>query len=152
MATNKHHDDRPQRVGLFGGTGFVGGYLVDALLENAMHPVLLVRAASTRAVPRAEHCIVVRGDIGSIPKVGNGRTSFDLLGYGNCPKHFFLCQTSLNGLLPVVFHTGYTMAIRWPLGPGIKIQINLKESLGIARPSSLGASEGASEVRHQNNK
>jgi NADH dehydrogenase len=33
------------RVTVFGGTGFVGGYLIDALLANGHHPVLLVRPA-----------------------------------------------------------------------------------------------------------
>ncbi len=63
MANNKQYDDRPQRVGLFGGTGFVGGYLVDALLENDMHPVLLVREGSESRVQQCERCTIVNGDI-----------------------------------------------------------------------------------------
>jgi len=34
------------RVAIFGGTGFVGSYLVDELLERGHHPVLLVRSGS----------------------------------------------------------------------------------------------------------
>ena len=34
------------RVTVFGGTGFVGNYLVDELLAQGHHPVLLVRPGS----------------------------------------------------------------------------------------------------------
>ena len=51
------------RVTLFGGTGFVGRYLVDALLAAGMHPVLLVRPGSERRTPHADRCTLVSGKI-----------------------------------------------------------------------------------------
>lgn len=52
------------KVCVFGGTGFVGSYLVDALLERGHHPVLLVRAGSRHKVDRPGECTLVEGDIG----------------------------------------------------------------------------------------
>lgn len=51
------------RVALFGGTGFIGSYLVDALLEAGHDPVLLVRPGSEHKVRRADRCSVVPGDV-----------------------------------------------------------------------------------------
>jgi len=51
------------RVTVFGGTGFVGSYLVDALLEQGHHPVLLVRSASADKLTQAGQCTLVTGDI-----------------------------------------------------------------------------------------
>ena len=53
----------PQRVALFGGTGFVGSYLVDALVANKLQPVLLVRRGSEDKVEQADKCKIVSGDI-----------------------------------------------------------------------------------------
>lgn len=51
------------RIALFGGTGFVGSYLVDALVEAGMQTVLLVRGGNEHKVRQAEKCEVVTGDI-----------------------------------------------------------------------------------------
>jgi uncharacterized protein YbjT (DUF2867 family) len=51
------------KVTLFGGTGFVGSYLIGALLEHGHHPVLLVRAASKHKVNQPDKCTLVTGDI-----------------------------------------------------------------------------------------
>jgi len=48
------------RVTLFGGTGFVGGYLIDALLANEHHPVLLVRPGSQDKVSQPGQCTLVK--------------------------------------------------------------------------------------------
>ena len=63
MSNDEQHDTALQRVGIFGGTGFVGGYLVDALLEHNLHPVLLVREGSEHKVQQRERCTIVSGDI-----------------------------------------------------------------------------------------
>ena len=51
------------RVALFGGTGFVGSYVVDALLEAGHEPVVLVRPGSEGKVPQADRCLAVVGDL-----------------------------------------------------------------------------------------
>ncbi len=52
------------KVAIFGGTGFVGSYLIDALLERAHEPVLLVRPGSEDKLHRRDKCEVVPGVIG----------------------------------------------------------------------------------------
>ena len=49
------------RVAVFGGTGFVGGYLVDALLESGHEPALLVRPGSESKLRRADACDITAG-------------------------------------------------------------------------------------------
>jgi NADH dehydrogenase len=51
------------RVAIFGGTGFVGSYIVDALAEAGLSPVLLVREGSDRRVSLADSCERVQGDV-----------------------------------------------------------------------------------------
>lgn len=51
------------KVAIFGGTGFVGSYLVNALVEAGMHPVLLVRPGSNQRVSQPDRCTTVAGDI-----------------------------------------------------------------------------------------
>jgi len=52
------------RVALFGGTGFIGSYVVDALLAAGHDPVLLVRPGSEHKVRQADRCRLVPGDVG----------------------------------------------------------------------------------------
>lgn len=51
------------RVAIIGGTGFVGGYLVDALLDAGYQPSLLVRRGSESKVLRADQCTLVPGSL-----------------------------------------------------------------------------------------
>jgi NADH dehydrogenase len=51
------------KVALIGGTGFVGGYLVDALLKAGHEPSLLVRAGSEAKVRQASRCRLSEGDL-----------------------------------------------------------------------------------------
>lgn len=51
------------RVAIIGGTGFIGGYLVDALLADGHEPSLLVRRASVDKVRHADACRLVHGDV-----------------------------------------------------------------------------------------
>ncbi len=52
------------KVALIGGTGFVGSYLVEALLDGGHRPALLVRKGSEAKVVRAGECRIVPGDVG----------------------------------------------------------------------------------------
>jgi NADH dehydrogenase len=51
------------KVALIGATGFVGGYLVDALLAAGHQPSLLVRAGSEGKLRQAGRCSLSRGDL-----------------------------------------------------------------------------------------
>jgi NADH dehydrogenase len=50
-------------VAIIGGTGFVGSYLIDALVEGGIHPRVLVRPGSEAKLPQPETCTVVSGDL-----------------------------------------------------------------------------------------
>jgi len=52
------------RVTVLGGTGFVGSYIVEKLLEHGHDPVLLVRRGSENRVQQPERCWLVPGDVG----------------------------------------------------------------------------------------
>jgi NADH dehydrogenase len=54
------------RVAVVGGTGFVGNYLVEALLDKGFRPALLVRPGSEHKVRRSEECDIIRGDINAV--------------------------------------------------------------------------------------
>ena len=51
------------RVAIFGGTGFVGSYLIDALINKGHHPVVLVRPSHESRVMHKEDCTLISGDI-----------------------------------------------------------------------------------------
>lgn len=53
----------PMRVAIIGGTGFIGGYLVDALLADGHAPSLLVRHGSDSKVRHRNACSTVHGDL-----------------------------------------------------------------------------------------
>ncbi len=57
------------KVALFGGTGFVGSYLVDALLSAGHKPVLLVRAGSESKVRQRDAVDIVSGDLADLRAV-----------------------------------------------------------------------------------
>ena len=54
---------KQMNVALIGGTGFVGGYLVDRLLSNGHSVSLLVRPGSEAKVANADHCRLVPGEL-----------------------------------------------------------------------------------------
>ena len=63
------------KVAVFGGTGFVGSYIVDALVAGNHYPVVLVRRGSEHRLNHAENCTQINGDIDdeeSIEAVLNG--------------------------------------------------------------------------------
>ena len=53
------------RVAIFGGSGFVGSYLVDALIAAGHEPSLMVRLGSERKVRQVERCRLVAGNLSS---------------------------------------------------------------------------------------
>jgi len=57
------------KVALFGGTGFVGSYLVDALIAAGHEPALLVRPGSDGKVVQAASCRIVTGDLTSTSSI-----------------------------------------------------------------------------------
>ncbi len=57
------------KVAIFGGTGFVGSYIVDALLGAGHEPVLLVRAGSEHKVRQSQSVRMVSGDLGDLQAV-----------------------------------------------------------------------------------
>jgi len=54
------------RAAVIGGSGFVGGYIVDALLSAGHQPSLLVRAGSRDKLRRAGECRIVEGEPSSV--------------------------------------------------------------------------------------
>jgi len=52
------------KVAVIGGTGFVGGYIVDRLLAQGHIPRLLARQGNGSRLNRAPECEVVAGDLG----------------------------------------------------------------------------------------
>jgi NADH dehydrogenase len=53
------------KVAIIGGTGFVGSYLVDALLDAGHEPHVLVRPGSENKLHRASECSITKGDLDS---------------------------------------------------------------------------------------
>ncbi len=51
------------RVAIIGGTGFVGSYLVDALIEAGHEPSLFVRPGSESKVLHADQCRLIAGSL-----------------------------------------------------------------------------------------
>jgi NADH dehydrogenase len=69
------------KVTVFGGTGFVGGYLIDALLAEGHEPVLLVRSGSEHKVAQAGRCTLVAGDIADAGAVQSAIAGADAVIY-----------------------------------------------------------------------
>ncbi|MGI9203812.1 MAG: NAD(P)H-binding protein [Woeseiaceae bacterium] len=57
------------RVAMIGGTGFVGSYIVDALIAAGHEPSLLVRAGSESKVRQKKQCRLFIGDVKSNDKI-----------------------------------------------------------------------------------
>lgn len=51
------------KVALFGGTGFVGSYIVDELLNHKHKPKLLVRENSEKKLLKTDKCEIILGDL-----------------------------------------------------------------------------------------
>nr|VFK35298.1 MAG: NADH dehydrogenase [Candidatus Kentron sp. MB]VFK77225.1 MAG: NADH dehydrogenase [Candidatus Kentron sp. MB] len=51
------------KIAILGGTGYLGSYLVDTLIDHGHQPVLLVRPGSQRKIHRNHECIGIVGEI-----------------------------------------------------------------------------------------
>ena len=69
------------RVSVIGGTGFVGGYLVDALLDAGYEPALLVRPGSESKVRRAGDCRITTGELSSADDIAVSLNGCDTVIY-----------------------------------------------------------------------
>lgn len=69
------------RVALFGGTGFVGSYLTDALVNAGMTPVVLVRPGSESRVRHPDRCRIVRGEVADSGAVADTLANADAVIY-----------------------------------------------------------------------
>jgi NADH dehydrogenase len=69
------------RVALIGGTGFVGSYLVDALLEAGHTPRLMVRSGSGERVQQPERCEIVPGHASELADIKRCLTGSDAVIY-----------------------------------------------------------------------
>jgi NADH dehydrogenase len=69
------------RVAVLGGTGFVGSYLIDALIEAGMQPVVLVRPGHEDRLRHAQACRLVSGDIGNLGAVTSVLSEADAVIY-----------------------------------------------------------------------
>ncbi|MBC8346423.1 MAG: NAD(P)H-binding protein [Candidatus Marinimicrobia bacterium] len=57
------------KIAIFGGTGFVGSYIIDELISSGMIPSMLVRQGSKHKLSQAEKCEIVNGDISDISAI-----------------------------------------------------------------------------------
>ena len=57
------------KVAILGGTGFVGNYLVDALLKNGHTPRLLIRPESSHQQTRSTNCEWITGDVEDVSAI-----------------------------------------------------------------------------------
>ena len=69
------------KVTVFGGTGYVGGYLIDELLDKGHHPILLVRPGSRHKVRHRERCTLIDGDIASPDTIRTALSGADAVIY-----------------------------------------------------------------------
>jgi len=69
------------RAAIFGGTGFVGSYLVDALVEAGHEPSLLVRPGSEQKVRHADRCRLVPGGVDDATAIASTLENCDVAIY-----------------------------------------------------------------------
>ena len=69
------------KVALFGGTGFVGSYIIDELIANNHKPKLLVREGSEKKLLQADKCEVFQGDLSDSAAVKKTISKADVVIY-----------------------------------------------------------------------
>lgn len=72
---------KPGRVAVIGGTGFVGGYVVETLVGAGYEPSVLVRPGSEDKLEQASACRVVPGDLGDREAIGAALDGADAVIY-----------------------------------------------------------------------
>ncbi len=58
-----------KKIAVFGGTGFVGSYIINELVANGYSPKVLVREGSENRLVQPEQCSIIIGEISSIEKI-----------------------------------------------------------------------------------
>jgi len=58
-----------RNIAVFGGTGFVGSYIINELVANGYSSKVLVREGSENKLVQTEHCSIISGEISSIEKI-----------------------------------------------------------------------------------
>ena len=69
------------RVALFGGTGFVGSYIIDQLVESGHLPRILVRSNSHSKIIFPDRCEIVEGNIANTDDIMNALEKADAVIY-----------------------------------------------------------------------
>jgi len=69
------------KVALFGGTGFVGSYIIDELLNNGHEPVVLVREGSKSKLNNSDKCKIISGDVSDVKSIENAIAGTDAVIY-----------------------------------------------------------------------
>lgn len=69
------------RVALFGGTGFVGSYIIDQLVESGHLPRILVRSNSHNKIIFPDRCEIVEGNIANTDDIMNALEKADAVIY-----------------------------------------------------------------------
>ena len=69
------------KVALIGGTGYVGSYIIDELIDHDHVPRLLVRDGSEHKVTQPEKCEIINGDIEDDEAIGQTLDNCDAVVY-----------------------------------------------------------------------
>tara|TARA_Y100001934_G_scaffold279304_1_gene382700 strand:- start:650 stop:1606 length:957 start_codon:yes stop_codon:yes gene_type:complete len=69
------------KVALIGGTGYVGSYIIDELINNNHVPRLLVRNGSEHKVIQSKKCEIINGDIDDDDAIGETLNDCDAVIY-----------------------------------------------------------------------
>ena len=106
------------KVALFGGTGFVGSYIIDELLNHKHSPKLLVRESSEKKLLKASKCEIIVGDLTNKDAMAKLIKSVDVVIYSI-------------GLVREFPHRGITF--QETQFDGVKDSVDLAKEYGIKR-------------------
>lgn len=105
------------KVAVFGGTGFLGSYLVDELIRQDHQPALLVRPGSESKIRHRERCTSVSGDISNTQAIRSTLYGCDAAIYAIG----ILREAPRRGITFEEMHfQGAKRAINWALEEGVK--------------------------------